>query len=384
MRVCYFGTYSVGEGYPRNKVIIDGLKKNGVDVVECHEDLWESTSEKITGIKNGFALFRKIFDVLKVYARLVRKFRAVDDYDVMVVGYAGHIDVFLAKLLSLFRKKPLVFDAFLSLYDTAVVDRRLVSPHSLKAKLLRLLDKWSCRIADVVFLDTQAHIDYFKSEFNLPPHKFVEIPVGSSFSYETPMSRELTNVDWGVNKDKFDVLYFGSYIPLHGVDVILNAARILQGEKDVVFTLIGVGQLLPEMNGLASVLKLDNVTFVDRFVKEDHLMQYISKADVCLGIFGSTNKAQRVIPCKVYNCLAMGKPLITARTPATERVLTNMENAFLCRPGDPEALAEAILFLRNNKSLSDRIGQAGGKYFLENLSVGAIGQRVIKVLEGLK
>ena len=399
LRVCYFGTYSMEEGYPRNRVIIEGLRRNGVDVAECHEDFWKDTSQKLEGVKAGSGLIKALFRLLITYSKLISKFRRVGDYDAIIVGYAGHIDIFLAKALNLLRRKPIIFDAFLSLYDTAVMDRQIVRHGSLKAKLLRLLDTWSCRLADVVLLDTKAHVDYFVQEFGLPAEKFFAVPVGSALpvipSKEGIQANGLAldscfrrNNDLRSQiTDKvhvyFEVLYFGSYIPLHGVDVIIKAAKILQGEKDIVFTLIGKGQLLPEMKQLASDLGLKNVNFIERFVEEEELTNYIRQADICLGIFGQTEKALRVIPCKVYNCLALGKPVITAKTPATEVVLTHGDNAFLCRPGAPESLSEAILTLRNDKSLCEHIAHSGREYFENNFSFKAIGTRVITILKSL-
>jgi glycosyltransferase involved in cell wall biosynthesis len=312
---------------------------------------------------------------------------------VLFRSYAGHIDIFFAKILNLFRRRPVLLDAFLSLYDTAVMDRRIVSPGSMKAKLLWLMDRWSCRIADAVLLDTQAHVDYFVREFRLPAEKFHAIPVGSYLAPHDENTLPFKGRDKGGDgvfsgehqrewKNRFTVLYFGSYIPLHGVDVILKAAKIIQDKGNgVLFTLVGIGQLLPAMKELALSLELKNVIFIDRFVREEELMGYIMEADICLGVFGQTDKAARVIPCKVYNCLAMGKPLVTASTLATEGVLTHRENAFLCRPGDPAALSEAILSLKNDKMLREKIAHNGLGYFKKNFSAEAIGKKVMDVID---
>lgn len=188
----------------------------------------------------------------------------------------------------------------------------------------------------------------------------------------------------GMENRNINVLYFGSYIPLHGVDIILKAAKIIEEkERDTVFTLIGEGQLLQEMKQLASDLRLKSVNFIDRFVNEGELTQYIRQADICLGIFGQTDKAMRVIPCKVYNCLAMGKPLITAATPATKGILIHLDNALLCRSGGPEDLAEAISLLKNDPALRERIARRGQEYFWKNFSVEVIGKKVMHIVESV-
>ena len=66
----------------------------------------------------------------------------------------------------------------------------------------------------------------------------------------------------------------------------------------------------------------------------------MAASDVCLGVFGTSPKSQRVIPNKVFDALAVGRPVVTADTPAVREVLTHGEKAWLCPPGDPDALAE--------------------------------------------
>ena len=113
------------EGYPRNRVIIEGLRRNGAEVVECHEDFWTGTDEKLEGLKDRSLMLKKLLGLLRTYVKLVRKFGKAGPYDAIIVGYAGHIDIFLARFLNLFRRKPIIFDAFLSLYDTTVMDRKI-------------------------------------------------------------------------------------------------------------------------------------------------------------------------------------------------------------------------------------------------------------------
>ena len=116
MKVCYFGTYDVEQS--RNNVIIQGLRQNGVEVLECHARLWYNTADKIRSVRGGLFNPGLLGRALGSYLRLIRRYARIGDYDVMVVGYAGHFDLFLAKLLTSFSRKPLVFDALLSLTES--------------------------------------------------------------------------------------------------------------------------------------------------------------------------------------------------------------------------------------------------------------------------
>ena len=80
------------------------------------------------------------------------------------------------------------------------------------------------------------------------------------------------------------------------------------------------------------------------------LIERVAQADICLGIFGATDKARRVVPNKVYQTLALGKAVITAETPAVCEVFTSGEEMVTVPPGDPELLAGAI------RALAEAIG----------------------------
>jgi hypothetical protein len=52
LRVCYFGTYRAN--YSRNQIMIEGLRRNGVEVVECHERLWHSLEDRVQVASGGW------------------------------------------------------------------------------------------------------------------------------------------------------------------------------------------------------------------------------------------------------------------------------------------------------------------------------------------
>jgi glycosyltransferase involved in cell wall biosynthesis len=98
------------------------------------------------------------------------------------------------------------------------------------------------------------------------------------------------------------------------------------------------------------VKRLTNVTFHER-VPYEELPLFISNADICIGIFGDTPKTQRVIPNKIYEYLAMHKPIITADTPAIRELLTDAKNVVLCKTADGEDLARKIRLLQDNHEI---------------------------------
>ncbi|HOX28681.1 MAG TPA: glycosyltransferase, partial [bacterium] len=177
----------------------------------------------------------------------------------------------------------------------------------------------------------------------------------------------------------FKVLFFGSFLPLHGADVIIKAAKILENEADIEFILVGEGDTHDEAVKLSCELGARNVRFSPATTFSG-IAKHIAACHVCLGIFGTTEKAARVIPNKAYQALACGRALLTADTPAIREVLTDRENVLLCRAGDPESLAESILELKRDPELRHHIASTGYELFKNNLTPEKIVEPMLEAL----
>ena len=367
MKVCYFGTYE--SNCPRNQIIIKGLKKNNIQVVECHLPVWESRKGKPVNFQNISSLVRFCFRILGAYILLPIKYCQVGKHDFVIVGFPGQIDIFLAKALTFFSRKPLIFDPFMSFYDTFIFDKRIVKRKSLLAKLLYLIDKYSCEMADLILLDTKEHIKYFSKMFYINKNKFCRIFVGADEDIFYPRVLEKRN------REKFVVLFYGKFIPLQGISYIIKAAKLLEKQTEIRFKIIGFGQLSAKIKDFSRRLNVKNIIFID-WVEYQDLPKHIAEASLCLGIFGKTAKAKRVIPNKAFQALAMKKPVITGDSPAAREALINEENALLCRMGDAEAIARSILLLKKNRKLRERISDNGYKLYQREFTSSVIGKKV--------
>lgn len=362
MKICYFGSYD--HDYIRNKVILNGLRKNNVDVVECNIGFNAFKGTRLRRLRNSFLNYFKLIKLYKEYKTGI---------DLIIVGSseASRPIVLIAKLLS---SKNIVWDAHYSLYDAKVFDRKLTSPHSLKAGYYWFVDWVGCKIADKILLDTSSHIDYFVKIFHIPRKKFVKVLVGVDNSMFFPME----NID---NK-RFIVEFHGNYIPLQGVQYIIKAAKILDNDNDneILFRMIGGGQDYNKVIKLFDRLKIKNIEFINKMPYKE-IPYYLQKSDICLGIFGETDKTQRVIPNKIYEAIAMARPVISADTPAIIELFTDRKNILLCRVADPKNLAEKILELKNNESLRKKISQGGYELFNKYCTPEVVGK---KLLEDIK
>jgi glycosyltransferase involved in cell wall biosynthesis len=176
------------------------------------------------------------------------------------------------------------------------------------------------------------------------------------------------------------VLFWGNYIPLHGVETILRATFLLRAHSDICIELIGDGQTYNAVTDLAGEWGLPATTFRPR-MPQSQLPAAIAQADICLGIFGDTAKAKRVVPNKVYQALAMGQPVITGDSPALREFFLPGQHLCTVPMADGAALAEVILEMHQERDRRDLVAKAGHQRYLEAFTPERIGERVLDVLD---
>ena len=262
-----------------------------------------------------------------------RKLLSVDmsDYDLSFVGFAPQLimPLFSWKL----RKKPVVIDFFISMYDTLCFDRKKFRPQSPAGKLLKFIDRHTLKAADLAICDTKAHGRYFCEDFGYPMEKMRALYLEADTTIYYP--RETAK------NDDFTVLYFGSILPLQGVDVILEAIKLLENEQGIHFVVVG-----PLGGNLRTG---ESITEYIDWLPQDQLAEKIATADLCLaGHFnGNIMKAKRTIPGKAYIYRVMEKPMILGDNPATHELYSESDaGIYFCPMSDPKALAELIMDIK--------------------------------------
>ena len=341
--VCYFGSYD--PNYARNKIIKYGLERNGFKVYECQA--------------HGIFTTR-YFKLIKLFLKNHGKISAI------IVGFPGHLDVPLAFLLGKIFRKKVFFDIFASTYETYVLDRAVIKKNSASAKFFYFIDWLGLHLVDYVIIDTQAHAEFYHKLYGLGLKKQIVVYVGSLDQIFRP--RKV--------KEDTDVLFYGSYQPLQGVETIIKAASKL---PNVNFKLIGEGQTKNSCQNLVKELKLKNVDFIN-WLSIAKLAEEISRAKIILGIFGATKKAFVVIPNKVFDALASKKAVITASTKATNE-LFDRKSANLINPNDPNKLATTIKLLLTDTNLRNKIAIKGYNIYLNRLKPEKVVMSLIPYLK---
>ena len=322
MKALYFGTYD--RDHPRNVNAIAAMREAGVEVVE------RSAAVRGRGVRGAAS-------VLTAETRLLRPRRG--DFDVVIVGYPGHFDVPHARRLA--RRKPLVFDAVLSLEDELVSVRRRFRPRSTAATLLRAVDLRALRLPDLVVCGTDAESRHLRS---LGADRVASVFLGTDES--------LYGHSWTPTYP-FTAVHFATGIAGdESADVVRASAEL----TDVPTWVVVRGEVAPDDLGIA-----------------------VAHAGIVLGSF----RESRAIAPVVFDALASGAPLITADTDAARELLQGEESAILVPPNDPYALAAAISRLAADDELRHRMSETGRAAFRARAARPVLGARWRELLDAL-
>lgn len=383
--ILYAGSYD--KEYVRNTVILEALDSVGVVVEEINVYGHKKLLKPVVFLWN---LLKKIFSS-----------------NIVFIAEHGYYFLLLAYLPCLLTFRKLVFDPHVSLYLNRAIMKKKFPKNTFKALLTKLIDRAAFMMADVIVMDTPQHATLLRRIYGIPQNKICSLPVGAAdyIFKQTHAYNKITHQDKGY----FKVSFWGTYTPLHGLDSIILAAKHLKEEKDILFFLYGYGMRYGAVLRAIKKDKLNNVvinqdrntlTNIDRLIEDDRLglrptdekgvrsvldmssnLAELLDSDIDLGIFGDDPIANNVIPNKVYESIAMGKPVITRSNPATRSVFSNWEDAVLVKPPDvARQIADAILKMKSDREVLKGIGTNGQKLYLKNFHTDSIGKYLLKIL----
>ena len=306
------------------KVLFIATKNSDYLRIVQEINLIRSSTEEldvIVSVHKGY--FLRIFDVI-----LKILFLNISKYDLVFVGFQPQfiIPLFYWKL----KKVTVWTDFFISLYDTLVFDRKRIKEQSFLARIVKWFDQFTLDKSDLIICDTIAHGNYFCEEFRICPEKvnvlYLEADKNIYYSKNVTKPNEYA--------DKYIVFYFGSILPLQGVEVVLEAAELLQGMDNVHFIVVG------PIGNKIECKEMSNITYIQWLPQED-LAQYIAFSDLCLaGHFDKTiAKAKRTIPGKAYIYESMKKRIVLGDTVANHELFVADERHIFVEQGNASALA---------------------------------------------
>ena len=344
-KVLFWGRFD--PGYSRNRVYISLFKELGWEVEMFQVKIWPK-----------FGDVEAIFRGPKTLP------------DLVWVPVCRQRDILAACRWAHRRGVKVIFDPMISAWDKKVLEQKKWKASERRAKKLLALETKMMNAPDFVTWDTSCHVDFCAETFGVPRGKMRALYTGTDEKVFKPSGT--VPPDDGV----FRVLYHGAYLPLHGTETIVEAARMTQ-HLPIRWDFLGWGAYKASTEakaaGLANVRFLEKVPYVD-------VPAVISGHDVVLGVFGTTAKASRVIGNKVYECMACARPTVNEYCTGYPAGAAECRAIKFIPPGDAGALVAAIEEYRADWGDRDAYFSAAREFFETHLSMKVIKEQLSEIL----
>ena len=337
--------------YSLNAVLVKGLRENGVEVKEFYIQ------------KPGISGWREAYSLYRLNAEMI---------DALLIGYNSQ---FLAIGLRPFCRHKMVYNAVLSEYERMIISRAAAARFSLKAIYYWLLDFLATHSADLTIVESDQQQLFFRKLFKISGRKVFRNYIGvpeEKFYHDPALSKS----------DTFTILFRGQFMPEAGIECVIEAAKRLESEK-IKFLIIGGGIGLEKVKELIDKLNPTNLVLITDFLPDDKLRETMQRCHLSLGQVSGHERLNRTIPHKTYESLALKLPYLTAANPGILELLTPNKTCLTCSPAEAQALAEKILWAKNNYQIAANIGENGYQLFKTKLRAKQLAWNLIDQISTL-
>jgi len=294
----------------------------------------------------------------------------------LLVGLSGWLIGRLAKCPSVFEVRDLWPESLLA---SGVSHER--------SALIRILDRISAFLykhSDRIVVVTESFRDNLVQCRDVPRSKVNVITNAVDTDlFDVGPSRELIRASLNL-RDRFVLSYVGTIGLAHGLETLLTAARNLKKAlPQVLFLIIGEGADKERLRNLATEWKLDNVQFLDQRPREE-IPKILAACDACLVMLRRSELFKTVLPSKMFEILAAGRPVILAVDGESRKLLEQAEGGIYVEPEDSAALTVAITSLVENPDECRRLGQNGRKFVFKNFSRDQTALDYLSILQSVQ
>jgi glycosyltransferase involved in cell wall biosynthesis len=324
--IMFWGTYERSQGRVQNA--IRQMEAAGLTVRELVRDIWFDMPDKhaIT----TFQKIRLLWRMVCAYVVLILRFLFAKRPDVIVISHPCMFDLIMIKPFAMLKNVPIVWNMLIPLHEVATKSRGIMLQKSFAAQVLDAVEKLSARCANLVVLDTRAHAEHIKKLYKIS--HVTHVPIGFSI--------DLSNVPPSENREVLSVIMVARFAPFHGLKVAYEAAKLAR-DMPVQWLFVGVGQ---EGRIIEESDKIQHIEWLSL----DDMRAELEAHHVVLGVFSDEERVDYVVPYKIYDAIAVGRPFITKRSTAVAELMGGSPGYIMLNKATPELLLSAILSFRED------------------------------------
>jgi glycosyltransferase involved in cell wall biosynthesis len=298
-------------------------------------------------------------------------------YDLLIASSPPLFVGGAALILSALRRIPFVFEVRDLWPESAIALGELTNPRAIA--LATWLEEKCYQKSRKIIVVTNG-IQERLLERGIPSAKIAVVPNGANvdlFQFSLPARQQVRN-QLGLG-DKFVPVYAGIHGIAQGLEIVVEAARLLQGEPDVHFVLIGDGPQKAEIARLVRSYGLENISLLPELPREA-IPGHLSAADIALIPLRKLELFKGALPSKLFDAWACERPVLLSVDGEARQILESANGGVFVPPEDVRALANAILELKRDPDKRESMGKRGRLFTERHYSRETLAYRLFEVI----
>lgn len=300
----------------------------------------------------------------------------LDDVDIVVGTSPTFFAAMAARGLARSRNIPFVMEVR-DLWPGIFIDLGIITNRFI-INLLEAWELWMYKESQVIITVTES----FREDIirrGIDKKKVYVVPNGADIKFWQLGERSAKLAQKLGVEAKFVALYIGAHGVSQALETILKSAKLLAHNKEIVFLFVGTGSEKGKLVEIAKEEKINNIIFHDPVAKQ-LVKEFYALADVCFVPLRDVDLFSTFIPSKMFEILAMEKPIIASLKGEAETILRNSRGAIVTPPEDSRAIVNAILELYENPTKRKKMGQEGREYIIQKYSRNSTAAQYISIL----
>ena len=301
-------------------------------------------------------------------------------YDVAFVDSTPPIQGLKNPLIKLLRRKPVIYNAQ-DIFPDSLVSTGLAKKDGLLWKIGRVIENITYKNADKIIVISEDFKRNIMAK-GVPEEKIVVVYNWVDEEAVKHVAREENKLfdKYNLDRSKFYITYSGNIGLTQNMDMLLEVAKELEGERDIHFVLIGEGAYKAKVQEVIKEKQINNVTLLP-FQPYEDISHVFSLGDVGL-VISKPGVGENSVPSKTWSILSASRPVLANFDENELKEIVGKHNCGLfTKAGDKEAFKQAILDLYNDRARCEQLGRNGREFILKNLTRTVGTQKYVDVIK---
>jgi len=359
-------------------------------VLNGYKNQWRFDEEKDnmkiirtwTYISSSRKFISRLFNYFSfAFSSYINSFSIINkDVDMIIASSPPLSVAIIGAIIAKKKRIPLILD-LRDIWPEAAISTGYIK----KGSLYYLAEKWEKRCykqAQKILVNSPAIFEELKNIKGVSSSKLELIPNGADLEFFKEIDdSDKINEEYNI-KNKFVVLYTGLLGFAQAPEIMIDAAKILKNNKDIVFLIVGGGPLKKDLESKIKNLKLDNVILTGQRPRKE-MPIFVSMGDICLVPYKNSSTFQKNVPSKMFDYMASGKPIIINLEGAASDIIIRAQAGLVVEPDNASVLAKTIEQLYNNRFLRKKMGDSGKLYAEKHYNKKEVSRKLETILENV-